>query len=125
MVQGLEWRCSRDNYPIDGTIATLGIAYGHVSASAVRRKPAVASTAQYTTSAVVSKDGFHDARLQCLSSLHTSLNNLRAIRKVAVVRSKNDAQGALIDSTHASRVCQRLSMLKHGSVSQRLFAELM
>jgi hypothetical protein len=40
-VQGLEWRCSRDNYPIDGTIATLGIAHGHVSASVVRRKSAV------------------------------------------------------------------------------------
>jgi hypothetical protein len=55
------WRCSRNNYPIDGTIATLGIAHGHVSASVVRRKSAVSSTAYYTTSAVGSQEGLHDA----------------------------------------------------------------
>jgi hypothetical protein len=88
MLQGLEWRCPRNNYPIDGTIATLGIPHGHVSASVVRRKSAVISTAHHTTSAVVSQGGLHDARLQCPLSLHTSSNDLRIIRNIAVVRAK-------------------------------------
>ena len=61
MVQGLEWRCSRDNYPIDGTIATLGIAHNHVPASVVRPKSAVVSTAHHTTSAVGRQERLQDA----------------------------------------------------------------